>query len=154
VTVPDRQHAECLRQVLGNDLGPELVEVEPLRESRSERARAVEEEAAAIGRLGLRHDEIDDNLALRGQERRKASLTRRHLGDVDGHESIEELAGIKAGDLDHAAVGKKRCLHGAYLPDVLTKRKALGVRSQGRPSWNGPKLRAEVRPELSAELAT
>jgi hypothetical protein len=52
--VPDREHGEDFGQVLDHDLGAQLVEIEPLHQCRRERARAVEEEAAAIGgrRLG------------------------------------------------------------------------------------------------------
>jgi len=110
--VPDCEHAERLGQILDDELGPQLIEVEPLHEGRGERARAIEEKAAAVGGRRLRQDEIDNDLALRGQQRAKARGGRRHLGDVAGHEPVEEFARVVAGDLDDAAVGKQRGLHG------------------------------------------
>ena len=130
--VPDRHHAERLRQILDDQLGAQLVEVEPLHQRGSERARAVEEEAAAVGGLGLDRDEIGDDLALRRQQRGKAGMAGLDLADVGGHQPVEEFAALVARDLDHAAVGKKRCFHDRYLPDIAGKRKALGQRSQGR----------------------
>ena len=46
--VPDRQHAERLGQILDDHLGAQLVEVEPLHQRRRQRARAIEEIAAAV----------------------------------------------------------------------------------------------------------
>ena len=80
-----------------------------------ERARAVEEEAAAVGGLGLDGDEIGDDLALRRQQRGKAGMAGLDLAEVGGHQPVEEFAALVAGDLDHAAIGKKRCFHDRYL---------------------------------------
>ena len=106
--VPDRHDAKRLRQILDDHLGAQLVEVEPFDQRRSERARAIEKKAAAVGRLRFPHDEIDDDLALRREQRAKSGLRRRRLRDVGGHEPVEEFAGNVAGDFDNAAVGKKR----------------------------------------------
>ena len=97
------------------DLGAQLVEIEPLHQRRRERARAVEEEAAAVGGRRLGQDEIDDDLALRRQQRGKAGPRRRHLGDVAGDQPVEEFARVVAGNLDDAAVGKQRCFHDGCL---------------------------------------
>ena len=113
--VPDRQHAERLGQVLDDHLGAQLVEVEPLHQRRRQRARAVEEDSRRRRRRRFDDDEIDDDLALRREQRGKAGMARRHLVEVGGDQPVEELAGVVAGDLDHAAVGKKRCFHGSVL---------------------------------------
>ncbi len=102
--VPDREHAERLGQVLDDDLGAQLVEIEPLHQRRRERARAIEEKAAAVGGGRLRQDEIDDDLALRREQRGKAGPLRRHPVDVAGDQAVEELARVVAGDLDDAAI--------------------------------------------------
>ena len=72
--VPDRHHAERRRQVLGRDLGAQLVEIELFHERGGKRARAIEKEAAAVVGHGLGDDEIHDDLALRREQRGKARL--------------------------------------------------------------------------------
>ena len=91
--VPHRHHAERLRQVLDRDLGAQLVEIELFHQRRGKRARAIEEEAAAVLGLGLGDDKIDDDLALRRQQRGKARLAGRDLAHVVGDEPVEEAAG-------------------------------------------------------------
>ncbi|MHC2508316.1 hypothetical protein ACVII1_003554 [Bradyrhizobium elkanii] len=59
----------------------------------------------------LGDQEIDDDLALRRQQRAKPGLSRAQLGDVGGDEAVEEVAGVLAGDLDYAPIWKKRCFH-------------------------------------------
>ena len=118
VAVPDRHHAEHLGQVLDDDLGAQLVEVELLHQRRRQRARAIEEEAAAVRRLGLGDDAIDDDLALRGEQRGKPRGAGRHLVHVGGEQAVEKLARVVAGDLDHAAVGEKCCFHALFCREV------------------------------------
>src|SRR5262249_17980704 len=72
IAVPDREHTEYIGQVLDYDLGPELVEVEPLQHRRRKRARAIQEEPAAVGSWRLHQDEIDNDLTLRSKQRGKA----------------------------------------------------------------------------------
>ena len=144
--VPDRHHAGNSGQILDDDLCAQFVEAQPLDQRGRERTRAVEVERVAMGRTGIRNDEVHDDLALRGQERGKAGARGGHLAHVGGHEPVEELAGIDAGDLDHAAVGENRCLHTRYLPDVAPKRKARRIlppesRRGGTPS--GEHIRRE-----------
>ena len=69
LAVPDREHAEVLGEVLDRDLGAQLVEAELVGKRLRQRARAVDQEAAAMagGRFG--DQEIDDDLALRRQQR-------------------------------------------------------------------------------------
>ena len=74
----------------------------------------------AAGRLG--DQEIDDDLALRRQQRPEAAEARAELRHVGGHEAVEEDARVLARDLDHAPVGKKRCLHLEFLLKFLLKR--------------------------------
>ena len=90
--VPDRHHAEHLRQVLADHLGAQFVEVELLHQRRRQRPRAIEEKAAAV--LGRRFgdDEIDDDLALRRQQRGEAGWPGRDLGHVVGDKPVEKRA--------------------------------------------------------------
>src|SRR5262249_35143072 len=106
--IPDRQYTQGLGQILDDHVGAQLVEVEPLHQGRRQRAWAIEEEAAAVGGVRFRQQKIDDDLALRREQRGKDGLRRRHLVEVAGDQAVEELARVVAGDLDHAAVGEKR----------------------------------------------
>ncbi len=108
---PDRHHAEHGREVLVDHLGAQLVEVEPLGQRRRERARTVEKKSAPVGGLGLGQNEVGDDLALRRQQRGKARVRRIDRIHVGGDEAVEELPGFLAHDLDHATIGKERCLH-------------------------------------------
>ncbi len=63
----------------------------------------------ACGYLG--DQEIDDDLALRCQQRAKPGLPRRELFDIGRDKAVEEVAGVLARDLDHAPIWKKRCFH-------------------------------------------
>src|SRR5580700_2340941 len=129
--VPDRRHDKNIRHVLDHDLCTQLVEAQAFDERARKRPRAVKKEIVAIGRVGIRDDEIHDDLALGREQRCKTWLSGRYLAHVGGHQPAQELAGIGAGDLDHAAVGEKRCFHEWYLPDVAGKRKARQPPPQG-----------------------
>ncbi len=113
--VPDRHHAEDLRQILADHLGPQLVEIELFHQRADQRLRRIEKKAATI--LGRRFgdDEVDDDLALRRQQCGKARMARGDLGHIVGDEAIEEAPGVVADDLDHAAIGEKSCLHANSL---------------------------------------
>ena len=67
VAIPCRQHAKDLGQIFDDHASAQLVEVELVDHRFGERARDVEEEAAAIARRRLSNDEIRDDLALRRQ---------------------------------------------------------------------------------------
>ena len=56
--VPRRQHAEAVRQVFDRDLGAQLVETELGGETLRQRARAVDQEAAAMAGRCLGDEEI------------------------------------------------------------------------------------------------
>ncbi len=110
-------------QILDTDLGAQLVEIELVDQGRRERARAVEEEAAAVLGRRLDHDAIDHDLALRRQQRGKARPLGRHLADIGGEEPVEKAPRGLAGDLDDAAIGEKRCFHDLQdLCGTLAKR--------------------------------
>ena len=111
--VPDRHDAEAVGEILDRGLGAQLVEIELLDEGRGERARTIEKEAVA--RPGFRQDEIDDDLALRGEQGGEARARRRGLVHVGGDQAVEQAPGVVAGDLDDAAVGEKRCFHAKSL---------------------------------------
>src|SRR5262249_17852999 len=97
------------------DLGAQFVEIQLFHKVWCQRTRAIEEEAAAILGQCFGDDEIDDDLALRGQQRGKRGLARRDLGRVIGHKPIEKESGGVSEDLHHAAIGKKSCLHAKSL---------------------------------------
>ncbi len=109
--VPYRHHAEHGGEILADHLGAQLVEVEPVDERDGERARAVDEEAAAVLGRRLGHDHVDHDLALRGEQRGECRALRRHLVDVGGEQPVEEFARVLAGDLDHAAIGQQGSFH-------------------------------------------
>ena len=117
--VPHRQHAQHLRQILGDHLGAQLVEIEPLHQRTRQRARTVEEEAAAVGGRRLGYDAIDDDLALRGEQRAKARLPGSNLGDVGRQQAVQEAARVLAGDLDDTAVGEKCRFHAIAVASGL-----------------------------------
>ena len=56
----------------------------------------------------FRNQEIDDDLALRRQQRTESPQARLEPLEIGGDEAVEEVARILARDLDHAPVGKKR----------------------------------------------
>ena len=74
-------------------------------------ARRVDQEAAAMASWHLGDQEIDDDLALRRQQRAEPGLPRFELVDISRDEPVEEVAGVLARDLDHAPIWKKRCFH-------------------------------------------
>ena len=112
LAVPHRHHAERRRQVLDRDLGAQFVEVELFHQGRSQSSRAIEKETAAIPRRGFDHDEIGNDFALRGEQRGIARRAGRQALDIGSEQAIEEAPAVVAGDLDDAAFGKERCLHG------------------------------------------
>jgi len=95
--VPNRHDSGIIGDVLDYDLGAQLVEAEPFDQRRPQRSRAVEVEIVAGGSIGIHNDEVDDDLALGREQRRKAGQGGRDLAQVGGHEPVEELAGIDAG---------------------------------------------------------
>jgi len=127
--VPDRHDAQHLGQILADRLGAQLVEVELLDEARRKRPRAIEEEAAAVRGRCLGDDAIDNDLALRRQQRAEPRLLGRDLGDVRRQEPVEKGARVGACDLDHAAVGEKCRFHA--IPCCLRERMPLMLAAQG-----------------------
>jgi hypothetical protein len=116
--VPDRHDAEHLRQVLDPDFGAQLVEIELIHKRARERLRDVEEEATPIVRRCFGHDEIADDLALRGEQRGVARPAGRDHGDIVGDEPVEKAPGVVTCDFEDAAVGEQRCLHEIPLPSL------------------------------------
>src|ERR1700694_5454140 len=89
-------------------------------------------------RLG--DQKIDDDLALRRQQRPEPAEARAKQRRIRGDEAVGKVAGILAADLDHAPVGKKRCLHkefsekvvgDAQVPDITRQPKTLRYWAQG-----------------------
>jgi hypothetical protein len=92
------------------------------------------EKAAAIFGRRLSHDTIDDNLALRREQRAEAGLYRANLGDIGRQNPVQECPGVGACNLDHAAIGEKCRFH--EIPCCLRQRKPLMWATQGHGNWN------------------
>jgi hypothetical protein len=91
----------------------------------------------------LGDQEIDDDLALGRQQRAEPGLPRAQLADIGRDQAVEEVAGVLAGDLDHAPIRKKGCFHSqnwlffqvplgnAPSADIPCQAKALDCTEQG-----------------------
>jgi hypothetical protein len=108
---PGGQHAELIGEVIHRYLGAQFVEAELGGQRRSQRLRAVQQEAAAVpgGRFG--DEEIRNDLALRCQQGSKARCSRLDGRKLRRHQIVEEMACVVAVDLDDATIGEKRCFH-------------------------------------------
>ena len=51
-----------------------------------------------MGRIGFHHDEIDDDLALRREQRRIGGAFRRNRRHVSGKQSVEKFARVLTGN--------------------------------------------------------
>ena len=70
----------------------------------------------------FRDQEVDDDLALRRQQRAEPAQSGRKLRHIRRDKAVEKVTRILAGYLDHAPIGKKRCLHVAkFLFKFLLK---------------------------------
>ena len=69
IAVPRREHAETVRQIFDRDLGAQLVETELVGKGLRQRARAIDQEAAAMAGRCFGDQEIRRYLALRRQQR-------------------------------------------------------------------------------------
>lgn len=88
------------------DLGAQAVEAEALDEVGRERRRAVDEERQAGVDGRLHHQEVEQDLALRRQQRGVARLAGAEALDVIGQEPLQKAVGVGARDPDHPAVGE------------------------------------------------
>ncbi len=140
IAIPRREHAETVRQIFDRDLGAQFVETELVGESLRQRARAVDQEAAAMAGRRLGDQEIHNYLALRRQQRPESAETGAKQRNVCRDEAVEKVARIIAADLDHAPVGKKRCFHKEFsgkvlgetqVPDITRQPKTLRYWEQG-----------------------
>ena len=69
LAIPGREHAEAVGEILDRDLGAQFVDAELVGERLRQRARAVDQEAAAMAGRRLGDQEIRNDLALRRQQR-------------------------------------------------------------------------------------
>jgi hypothetical protein len=111
-----RLHAHSIGDVLHRDLGAQLVEAELVGEVLRQRAGRIDQETAAMAGRDFGDQEIGRDLALRRQQRAEPAKAGLQQRDVCSDETIEEVAGILAADLDHAPVRKKRCFHEVNRP--------------------------------------
>ena len=115
--------------------GAELVEVELVHQRLGDGARHVDEEAAAVLRRRFDDDEIGDDLALRGQQRAEARLAGTEIEDIGADEPMQKAPRVVAGNLEHAAVGKKGGLYTSRLSwhrDTETKVPAASAQVAGQ----------------------
>jgi hypothetical protein len=90
-----------LRAGVGNlDLGAQLVEAEPLGKLRRLRCRGVEQE---LVRSRSEDQEIEQDLALRGQERGVARAADRQRLHIVGEQALQEALGVRPRDPCDAA---------------------------------------------------
>src|SRR5262249_53466053 len=122
LAVPGRDHAHVVGKVLDRDLGAQLVKAELVGKVLGQWPRAIDQEAAAMAGWCLRDQEVEDDLALRGQQCAEPSVSWRQLRHICRDKAVEKVTRILAGYLDHAPIGKKRCLHVAkFLFKFLLK---------------------------------
>ena len=94
IAVPCREHAETVGQIFDRDLGAQLVETELVGEALRQRARAIDQEAAAMAGGGFGDQEIHDDLALRRQQGAKPAEAGPQQRHVRGDEAVEKVAGV------------------------------------------------------------
>ena len=93
--------------VADRDLGPQLVEADS-RLARSAACAAGQSSRKAGRRAGRAQDEeVEQDLALRRQQRGVARLARRQGLDVVGQQPLQEARRVLAVDANDAAVGEK-----------------------------------------------
>ena len=76
--IPGSEHAEAIREILDGDLGAQFVDAELVGERLGQRARAVDQETAAMAGRRLGDQEIRNDLALRRQQRPETAEPRPH----------------------------------------------------------------------------
>ncbi len=111
LAIPQRQHAQRLREILDRDGRAQLVEIQLVDQGFCERARAVDEKAAAVRGRRLGHDAVGHDLSLRAEQRRKAGPFGRHAADIGREQPVQKASRRLAAHFDDAAVGKQCCLH-------------------------------------------
>jgi len=83
------------------------IQGKPLDQIGFERLRAVEQITAAFSFSDHEEQKVEENLALRREQRTKARFPRPKTLHVICHESMQKLRGVNAGDFDDAAICKK-----------------------------------------------
>src|SRR5204863_2258667 len=101
-----RQHPIVAAGVADVDLGAQLVEIETLCQVDSLVADGLEQKAAA----GLHDEEVEQDLALRGQQRGVDGGLRRQQVHVVADDPLQQLLGVLACDAHDASVRKQRDL--------------------------------------------
>ena len=137
--IPRREHTEAVGEIFDRDLGAQFVETKLVGEALRERARAVDQETAAVARRRFGDQEIHRYFALRGQQGPEPAEARAKQRHVGGDKAVEKVAGVGAADLDHAPVGKKRCFHKEFSGKVVFE--VLGERQAPDITWQRKTLR-------------
>ena len=141
IAVPCREHAKTVRQILDRDLGAQSVEAKLVRERLRQRARAVDQEVAAVAGRRLGDQKIRCYFALRGQQGPKAGEAGPKQRNVRRDEAVEKVARAITVDLDHAPVGKKRCFHVKISCDMLQRNVSRQViNDKGCAAWDNLSL--------------
>src|SRR6266576_4482253 len=136
MAVPSREHAKTVRQILDRDLGAQFVEAKLVRERLRQRARAVDQEAAAVAGRRLGDQKIRCYFALRGQQGPEAAEAGPKQRNVCRDSAGEKVARDITVALDHAPVGKKRRFHVKISCDMLQRNVSRQViNDKGCTTW-------------------
>jgi hypothetical protein len=120
LAVPCREHAETTGEIFDRDIGAQPIETEVIRKALREHFRAIDQKAAAVTGRRLGDQEVGGDLALWRQQRAEASQSRPQQRRVCGDEAVEKVAGVSAGDFDHATIRQKRSFHtSAHFPKFV-----------------------------------
>ena len=103
--VPTCHHRHGLGHVLDHDLGPELVEGQPLGEVGDEDLEGIEVITTADFLRPLEDEKIEHDLALRRQQGTETGGLGRDPVEVAGDEAVEKTLGVLARNPYHASVG-------------------------------------------------
>ena len=104
----DGDRGEFVAAVGEIKLRPQFVQTEPFQKIVGQRARTIEK--IMLGR-GRKDQKIEQDFALRREQRRKAGAARRKAENIIGHETVQKFAGVRPLRFDDAAIVEKDCLH-------------------------------------------
>ena len=100
---PDGLHGQGLAEVAQLDLRAQAIEAQAFQQVGGQRRGDVEPEGVVL----FGEDEIDDDLALRGQKRAKGGVSRGHALDIAGEKPLQKAARLGSADAQNASVIQK-----------------------------------------------
>jgi hypothetical protein len=131
---PAGHDAQRAGEILDRNLGAQLVETQPLGEVGRLRPRAIEVKGAVCP---CEDDKVEQDLALRAEQRAEARLSGDDAVEVAGQQPVEEGLGLLAAHPDDAAIGKigyRHDAHPQHSRDIGAARRGLKLPRCGRPS--------------------